>query len=113
MSLPEATADTARIISGALEGLAQIYDEQFAYQKAGVTLVGIVPRERWQLSMLSGETRRDERSDLMNSIDRLNKKFGHVIYHASEKSSDDSWRSRRDLRSPRYTTNWGELPAIC
>lgn len=113
ISLPEATADTARLIAGALQGLEQIYDEQFAYQKAGVTLVGIVPRERWQLSMLSGETRRDERADLMASIDQLNKRYGRVIYHASEKLSDTSWQSKHALRSPRYTTSWADIPVIC
>lgn len=112
VTLDEETADTARFITAALRGLADIYDEQFAYQKAGVTLIGIVPREQWQLSILSSETRRDERAGLMASVDRLNKKFGHVMYHASEKSSDDSWHSRRDLRSPRYTTNWTELPTL-
>lgn len=113
VTLDEATADTARIIVGAMEGLQKIYDDQFAYQKAGVCLVGLRSRDEWQLSMLSGETRRDERAELMRSIDLLNKKYGQVVYHASEKGQDESWRSHRDHRSPRYTTSWGELPRIC
>ncbi len=110
--LPEATADTARFISAALYGLSQIYDEQFAYQKAGVMIIGIMSQEQWQLSMLSDETRRDERMDLMRSIDTLNKRFGRVMYHASEKPSDTSWQSKHELRSPRYTTSWAEIPRL-
>ena len=112
VSLREATADTARIISGALQGLEQIYDDQFAYQKAGVTLLSITSRDQWQLSMLSDETRRDERANLMASIDQLNRRYGHVVYHASEKLSDSSWKSKRERRSPRYTTSWTELPTL-
>lgn len=112
VTLTEATSDTARFITAALEGLEQIYDDQYAYQKAGVTILGISSCQEWQLSMLSDETRRDERADLMSSIDQLNRKYGHVVYHASEKSSDDQWRSRKSLCSPRYATNWAELPTI-
>ena len=113
VTLDEPSADTARIIAAALTGLEQIYDDQFAYQKAGVTLVGIMPREAWQLSMFSDETRRDERTSLMASIDQLNKRYGHVIFHASEKLTDDSWRSKHELRSPRYTTSWADVPRLC
>lgn len=112
VTLDEPSADTARIIAAALTGLEQIYDDQFAYQKAGVTLVGIIPREAWQLSMFSDETRRDERTSLMASIDQLNKRYGHVIFHASEKLTDDSWRSKHELRSPRYTTSWADVPRL-
>ncbi len=112
VSLTEATGDTARFITAALEGLAQIYDEQFAYQKAGVVIVGITPRVQWQLSMLSPEKRRDERADLMTAIDQLNRRYGHVVYHASEKLTSDTWRSKHELRSPRYTTSWAELPIV-
>ena len=63
--------------------------------------------------MLSDETRRDERADLMASVDQLNKRYGRVIYHASEKLSDTSWQSKHTLRSPRYTTSWADIPVIC
>lgn len=110
--LSEASADSARLIAGALEGLEYIYDDQFAYQKTGVTLLGIVPRDKWQLSMLSSEDRRDERTDLMYAVDRLNQRYGNVIYHAAERPLGASWRSKRERRSPRYTTQWGELPWV-
>ena len=110
--LDEASADTARIVSAALAGLERVYDDQFAYQKAGVVLIDMVDRQQWQLSMLSDEARRDERGMLMNAIDMLNKRYGHVVFSAAEKMSPDGWRSKREHRSPRYTTNWTELPAL-
>ena len=112
VTLTEASADTARFITAALQGLQQIYDSQFAYQKAGVIIVDIMSHQQWQLSMLADEPRRNERMGLMQSIDMLNKRFGHVVYHASEKISDSSWQSKHELRSPRYTTSWAELPSL-
>ncbi len=110
--LPEATADTARIVAAALEGLAQIYDDQFAYQKGGIILHEIIDREAWQLSFLSDESRRDERMALMQSIDQLNRRYGNVLFHAAERVRNPKWQSKRQLSSPRYTTNWAELPVI-
>ncbi|MGB3008982.1 MAG: Y-family DNA polymerase [Candidatus Saccharimonadales bacterium] len=112
VTLTEASADTARFITAALQGLQQIYDSQFAYQKAGVIIIDCMNHKQWQLSMLSDETRRDERSELMKSVDVLNKQFGPVLFHAAEKLTDDSWRSKHELRSPRYTTSWAELPSL-
>lgn len=110
--LPEASADTARIVTATLEGLEQIYDDQFAYQKGGVVLIDIADRQAWQLSMLTDESRRDERLQLMHSVDYLNKKYGHILYHAAEKMASSDWHSKHDLRSPRYTTSWTEIPSI-
>lgn len=110
--LDEASSDTARIVTAALEGLEAIYDDQFAYQKGGVTLIDIVDRSAWQLSMLSEETRREERSHLMQSIDSLNRRYGRVIYQAAERQKVTTWQSKHQLRSPRYTTSWSELPTL-
>lgn len=112
VSLPEVTSDTAQIIAACLDGLGQIYDEDFAYQKAGVIAIDLVTKEQWQLSLTDPQTRRDETSDLMRSIDTMNKRYGGVIWHAVEKPIDADWYSKRERRSPRYTTNWTELPLL-
>lgn len=112
VTFDEATSDTAKIISNATKGLEDIYDSEFAYQKAGVVLLGINSVDAWQLSLISGEARRDERLDLMKSMDMLNKRYGNVIWHASEKPKDANWHSKHKLRSPHYTTSWAELPKL-
>lgn len=112
VSLPEASSDTAQLIAAALKGLEQIYDPEFAYQKAGITAIGIVAYEQWQLSLTDPQSRRDETQTLMQSIDRLNKRYGEVVWHAVEKPIDADWHSKRERRSPRYTTSWSELPLL-
>lgn len=111
--LPEATADTGLLISAALEALTAAYDVEGAYRRGGVTLIGIQPVEAWQLALLDGDSRRDERSELMHAVDSLNKKYGtHTVWHASEDRKKADWQSRRTLMSPRYTTQLSELPTL-
>lgn len=111
--LGEATDDTAKYIVAALKGLGDIYDPEFAYYKAGVILLDIVTKSQWQLSLIDGEPRRDERAELMRSVDTINKKYGNVTYFAHERLPKNArWHSRRTLRSPRYTTQFSELPTI-
>lgn len=111
--LPESTADTGRLITAALEGLEKIYDDDFAYQKAGVMLVGIQDESVWQLSLTDPVADRDRRRELMNQIDALNKRYGGgTVWYASEARHQADWRSRRERRSPRYTTQFTELPIL-
>jgi DNA polymerase V len=113
VKLDESTADTARLITAALTGLQEIHDEGFAYQKAGVTLVDIASVEAWQLSLIAGDEGREERQKLMQAMDGLNSRFGSgTVWHASEARAHADWHSKRDLRSPRYTTRLNELPVL-
>lgn len=113
ITLSEMSMDTSRIIQAALAALEAIYDADFAYQKAGVGLAEIVDESAWQLSLTSPEARRDERTQLMKGIDQLNKKFGpQTVWHASENVAGSTWQSKKERRSPRYTTQLRELPIL-
>ena len=111
--LSEATADTGRIISTALGLLEELYDPDFSYQKVMVLLLDIVDREVWQLSLTNPVNERDERERLMAGVDALNARYGQgTVWHAAEDKSHAAWQSKHALRSPRYTTNWAELPRV-
>lgn len=111
--LPEATADTGRIISVALEVLHELYDPEFSYQKVMILLLDIVDREAWQLSLTDPALERDARERLMSSVDTLNTRYGlGTVWHAAEDKSHANWQSKHALRSLRYTTNWAELPTV-
>lgn len=111
--LAEATADTGRIISGALEGLSDIYDENFFYQKVAVMLLDIVDLADWQMSLTEPDVKRDSRVRLMKGVDKLNKIYGEgTVWHASEDRPHANWQSKHALRSPRYTTSWADLPKL-
>ncbi len=111
--LSEATADTGRIITAALEALQSLYDPDFAYKKVAVTLLEIVDRHDWQLSLTDPVLERDARTRLMRDMDTVNKTYGaSTIWHGSEDHSHARWHSRHALRSPRYTTSWGDVPTV-
>lgn len=113
VTLDEATADTGRLITAALQGLQVVYDVEGSYKKAGITLVGIQSIESWQLSLLNDHPKRDEQVELMRAVDKLNKRYGTgTVWHASESRNDADWHSKRQRRSPRYTTQWAELPVL-
>lgn len=113
VSLPEATADSGRLITAALEGLNAVYDPDFAYQKAGVTLVGITDIAAWQLSLTGGGSEREKKVDLMREVDKLNARYGKgTVWQGTEARSKASWQSKSERRSPRYTTQLHELPIL-
>lgn len=112
--LPEPSADTGQLITAALNGFNRIHDPDFAYEKAGIVLVGIQDIAAWQLSLLEGSGKdRDKSVRLMGAVDNLNKLFGPgTVWHASQEEARAKWRSKRERVSPAYTTKWSDLPML-
>ncbi|HEX6258792.1 MAG TPA: Y-family DNA polymerase [Candidatus Saccharimonadales bacterium] len=109
----EATADTGRIISMATEGLEQIYDAELGYDKAMVTLLGVGDSTDWQLSLTDPDKRREKRVRLMQTLDKLNKRYGsRTVWHATEIPKTATWQAKHEWRSPYYTTHWADLPQL-
>lgn len=111
--LSQATADTGELIAAAVRGLQIIHDPDFSYRRAGVVLVGLVPRQAWQLSLLQSSSNLDKKVTLMQSIDALNAKYNtRLVRHASEHLRSTGWHSKHERRSPAYTTAWSDLPVV-
>lgn len=111
--LGQPTADTGSLITAALEGLQSIYDQDFAYRRAGIALVGLVSEAAWQLSFTQDVNMLDKQVRLMASVDRLNTKYNtRLVRHGSEHIQRIGWHSKHQRRSPAYTTNWQDLPII-
>lgn len=111
--LGQPTADTGSLITAALEGLQTIYDQDFAYRRAGIALVGLVSEAAWQLSFTQDVNMLDKQVQLMASVDRLNTKYNtRLIRHGSEHIQRIGWHSKHQRRSPAYTTSWQDLPII-
>ena len=113
VTLAEPSADSGQLITSALEGLSAVYDPDFAYQKAGVTLVGIADIGAWQLSLVGNGEVREKKVDLMREVDKLNARYGKgTVWQGTEARSKASWHSKSEQRSPRYTTKTSELPIL-
>ena len=51
-----------------------------------------------------------KKEPVINVIDAINKKIGKRTVFFGAQGTTREWRMRCDNRSPRYTTNWEELP---
>ena len=88
-------SDTAQIIKLSTTAIDMIYRSGYLYQKAGIMLLDLIPEN-------------------VNQYDLLNKKFGTgTIANGSLRlKNNEKWISKRYYLSPRYTTQWDELPHV-
>lgn len=108
--LPVATAHTPTLIRAARSGMRHLYREQFAFNKCGVIFSGLEPVDGRWLSLLDLPPDAHERdAPLMEAVDNCNARWGRDTVKFAASGINGSWRMRREMRSPRYTTAWEEL----
>ena len=112
MPLPEPTDDTRLLCHAALHGLRRIYRADYAYQKAGVMLTGIIPASAKPRTLFDNEDAQQKSHALMRTLDRINRSMGSGTIKLLGEGVDTSWAMRRTNVSKRYTTEWNEL-AVC
>jgi len=114
VTLPGPTNFTPDIVAAALRALDEAFRPGFAYQKAGVLLLGLASATGRQRSLLDlpPEERQRKRA-LMNVLDSVNRRHGRgALRLAISSAPDRPWHMRQHRRSPRYTTCWDELLRI-
>lgn len=108
------TADTGQLIATLLREVNELYNPAQHYHRAGVLLWDFLPADSLQTDLF-GEvdvTRETKAKSRMQTIDNLNERYGkHAVHYASQ-DLGEAWQPVYNLRSPRYTTNLGELPTI-
>ncbi len=109
LPLPVPTCNTTLLSQWAAVGLKQIYKSGFRYKKAGVILSEISDQAIQQPDLFSSP---DEQSDLMETIDSINGRFGKGAIKLAEDGSRMRWAMRQEKKSPGYTTDWDEI-ATC
>jgi DNA polymerase V len=106
------SADTGRITSGLLEALQATLKSGAVFHRADVLLHDLVPAEGLQADIfgevdLPGSQASRRR---MQALDRLNNRYGKDTVRYAAQDLSQAWTPKHDFRSPRYTTNWQELP---
>jgi DNA polymerase V len=115
-SLTAPTNDSREISRLANECLRLIYRPQHQYKKAGVMLLDLCKRDAVHPSLFNlGDTPQSQ--ELMTTIDKINHLHGRGAIRLASASpmvlgACRTWHMRSDLRSPRYTTRWDELPIV-
>ncbi len=106
------TNDTGLLISRLLEQLRDVYNARQSYHRAGVLLSDFVPLGHLQTDLLGFvQTGTHNRSlARMQAVDAINSRFGKNRLHYAAEDLSRAWEPKRKLRSPRYVSNWDELP---
>ena len=87
-----------------------MFKPEYAYKKAGVVLSEISPVTHRQGDLL--EPVRVSNTRLMAALDTLNQRFGRGTVKVSTQGAYTQWQMRQERKSPNYTTDWQDLPAV-
>jgi DNA polymerase V len=109
VTLPVPSSDTSELIRYALSGLKQLYREGLIYKKTGVIFNALVPAAQVQTSLFD-EVDRERSTRLMRALDKVNARMGKNTVGFASSGVKKPWQMQRRHGSPRYTTNWEELP---
>jgi len=103
------TNDTTALTRAAKELLGRLFVEGRAYRKAGVVLGDMRSADSHQAEFFDdGKAERAQR--LMKTVDRVNASLGDGTLRYGGEQAAKGWASLSERRSPRWTTNWDELP---
>jgi DNA polymerase V len=108
------TADTGHITAELVAAAQAGFNAGAWYHRANVLLYDLTDQQRLQPDLFgdidpanvsAGQTR-------LEALDALNARYGARTVHYAAEDLSQAWQPRQELRSPRYTTNWEELPII-
>lgn len=108
IELSTPTNDTRDILRAAKQALIPIFKSGYDYAKAGILLGRFSSESSKQYSLFKDPNEPKDNAKFMEYIDCLNN-HETQIYFASQNTTQWS-PMKQNMTSPRYTTNWYELP---
>ena len=113
VTLPVPTSDTIEITKAALQIVEDIYVKGICYKKAGVVLSDIRKNTAVEQNLFDDIKNRPQRFKLMNTIDKLNHRYGlKSIKLAVEGADKEAWHSKSEHRSGNYISDLNEIMTI-
>ena len=110
VKLPYATHSAIELSKFATQALKHIYKEGYAYKKAGVIVLDIIPADQVQLTLF--EKRNEKHIPLMQTVDKVNAAFGQQKIRLASQDQQRVWKMKQERLSPRYTTNLSDIITI-
>ena len=110
IEFPVQTNDTQEIIQAALSGLKRIYRKGYEYKKAGVVFHNLVNENKVQGNLFD-TVDRVKSKQLMQAIDAINYR-GSCPVHWGAEGLHKPWHTQFKHLSPKYTTQWDQLPMV-
>lgn len=113
--MPEHTNDTLVLIKAAQLGVAKTWREPgqrpWRYSKAGIITNDLVSLSHSHRALI-GQMDRERSGPLMVAMDACNARWGRgaVVPARAGLVAKRGWNTKFEMRTPRYTTQVGELP---
>jgi DNA polymerase V len=107
---PYPTNSSIEISKLATDGLEKIFKTGYAYKKAGVIVMDIVPENTKQITLF--ENSNPTHRPLMIVMDRINKAIGKKVIKLGGQDKGRIWKMRQEKLSPRYTTCLNDIITI-
>ncbi len=112
LSMP--SADSSLLASELIKSIRPSFDSASWFHRANVLFYDLVDNHNLQTD-LTGQVNLNKIASskaLFEAFDSLNARFGgSTIYLAAEDLSK-RWQPKKALKSPRYTTDWQDLPTL-
>ncbi|MCL6590958.1 MAG: Y-family DNA polymerase [Firmicutes bacterium] len=109
--LPVATNSAMELVKYALFSLRLIFKGGYRYKKAGVLVSDIVPAGQVQGSLFD-DTAREKQATVMETMDRINSKYGPNTIKLAIQGSGLRWKLRQENLSPCYTTRLSDIITV-
>ena len=110
MTLPYGSNSSITISKYATEGLKKIYKKNVEYKKAGVIVMGLIPKNKTQLNIFEKENPKHQA--LMKTLDFITKKEGVGKIKLGSQDLKRIWKMKQTKLSSRYTTELKEIIAL-
>ena len=104
------TNDTRDILAAAKKCLLPIFRSGYYYAKAGLILNKFSDEITKQYSLFNADNLLKQNGRLMKTIDQINQKENLIRFASQSEVGYTAFRKTNV--SPRYTTNWNELPRV-
>lgn len=108
--LEDVSDNTCVLTTAAIKGLKHIYRPGVAYKKCGVMLMELSAKQQRQETLFDDPAARAKSAKLMVAMDAVNRVWGRGTLRTGAAGIAKRWAMRSVNRSPRYTTQWDELP---
>ena len=105
------TNDTRDILNATRHLTKKIFKADINFIKAGVMLSDFYDEGVYQGDLFRSVDQRINSKELMTTVDRINNSGIGKVTFASQ-GIKKTWSMRRQLKSPRYLTNWEEIPVV-
>ncbi len=111
LAFDEPTDDLIRVVKNAKSLLRSIYRKGYAYKKAGVLLLDLIPKGAQQ-GLLFEEHGNPRQREFVDAVEEVAARYGESGAFLAAQGINKKWSMRREMRTPRYTTSWDEIPVL-